>query len=235
MPLKAVLDTVDGVDAALKGLYDKGQDGKYYLQVEGMVPNERLVEFRNNNIELKRKLETFDGIDPVKYRELSAREQQIKDAKLIDSGKVDELVAQRTAAMKAEYEGKITALDTTLKSTSSRLGSVLIDSAVKSAAVAIGVLPTAVDDVVLRAKSMFQVKDGQAVAVNDKGEVVYGRDPTKPLGVDEWVGGLKTAAPHLFEGMKGSGAPGSGGRGNVDTSKMTGTQKIAAGLAAQNG
>lgn len=35
MLLKKVLDSLDGLDAALHGVYKKGDDGKFYLQVEG--------------------------------------------------------------------------------------------------------------------------------------------------------------------------------------------------------
>jgi len=235
MPLKAAVDNLDGVDKSLHGLYEKGQDNKYYLSVEGMVPGERLAEFRNNNIELKKQLEKFEGIDPEKYRTLSKREQQIMDAKLVDSGKIDEVVTERVKSMRTEFEGKLVERDNEVKTLTSRLGSVLIDSAVKSASVAAGVLPTAVDDVVLRAKAIFTVKNGEAVAVNDRGDVVYGSNPEKPLGVDEWVTNLKKNAPHLFSGFKGSGAQGSGGAGGAgDTSKMSSTQKIAAGFGQRS-
>jgi len=234
MPLKAAVDALDSVDKSLHTLYETGQDGKFYLSVEGMVPNERLVEFRNTNIELKKALEKFDGVDPEKYKTLSKREKEIMEGKLIEQGKLDEVVGERVKGMKTEYDGKITELTNKLKTSDGRLASVLIDSSVKSAAIALGVLPTAVDDVVLRAKSVFQIRDGEAVAVNDRGDVIYGTDPSKPLSIDEWVKALKTKAGHLFEGMRGSGAPGSGrGPGGTDTSKMSANQKIATGLAAR--
>lgn len=236
MPLKSAVDNLDGLDKALHPLYEKGQDNRYYLSVEGMVPNERLVEFRNNNVELKKQLEKFEGIDPEKYRTLSKREKEIMEGKLIEQGKVDEVVAERVKGLKTEYDGKLTDLTKQNTTLTGKLSSVLIDSTVKSAAIALGVLPTAVDDVVLRAKAVFQVRDGEAVAVNDRGDVVYGSDPTKPLSIDEWVKQLKGKAGHLFEGMRGSGAPGNNrGPGGTDTSKMSATQKIAAGLAAQSG
>lgn len=235
MTLKAVVDTLDGLDASIQTLYSKGQDGKHYLNVEGVVPADRLNEFRNNNIELKKALEKFEGIDPEKYRQIVDQENKRKEKKLIDAGEVDKVVEERVKSMRTEYDTKLSEGQKTNEALSTKLSAVLIDSAVKSAAVATGVIPTAVDDVVLRAKSTFQVKNGDVVAVDNKGNVVYGRDGTTPLSIDEWVKDLKKTAPHLFEGMRGGGAPGNRGGpgGTPDSSKMSATQKIAAGLSNQ--
>jgi hypothetical protein len=232
MPLKAVVDNLEGVDKSLHGLYSKADDGKFYLGVEGMVSSTRLDEFRTNNIALKQQLEKFEGIDPVKYREMTEKDRKIAEKKLIDAGEIDKVVEQRVAAMKAEHEAAIKAVTTERDAASTKLSSVLIDSAVKSAAIAIGVVPTAVDDVVLRAKATFQMKNGEAVPVDAKGNIIYGKDGTSPLSVDEWVKNLKQTAGHLFQGFQGAGAPGSkGGSHGMDPSKMSSTQKISAGLA----
>lgn len=230
--LKAVLDTLDGVDAAIQPLYTKGEDGKFILGVEGMVPSSKLDEFRTNNIELKRQIEQFKDVDPKRYKELVDQFNKLNEKKLIDAGEVDKVVEQRVTALRTEMEKTVKDLTESRDGLSNRLASVLIDSTVKSAAIAVGAVPTAVDDVVLRAKALFTLKDGEVVAMNSKGEVIYGKDGTTPLGIDEWVKTLKTMAPHLFAGMQGGGAGGSG-HGGKDTSKMTPTQKIAAGLEAR--
>jgi hypothetical protein len=236
MPLKAVVDSLEGVDKSLQGLYEKGADNKFYLGVEGMVPSSRLDEFRTNNITLKQQLEKYDGIDPVKYKEMSEKERKIAEKKLIDAGDVDKLVELRVAAMRTEHENTLKTTVGERDAANTRLSSVLIDSAVKSSAIAIGVVPTAVDDVVLRAKATFQVKSGDVVAHDAKGNIIYGKDGQTPLTVDDWVKGLKTSAPHLFEGMKGSGAPGGRTSTNgMDTSKMSSTQKIAHGMSQKAG
>lgn len=232
MSLKATLDTLDGVDAAIQPLYTKQDNGKFVLTVEGMVPSARLDEFRNNNIELKRQMEQFKDVDPKRYAELLTEHKKLSEKKLIDAGEVDKVVAQRIEAMKAESDAALKKLTEDNSLMSTQLSSVLIDSTVKSAATVAGVIPTALDDVVLRAKATFQVKDGVVVALNDKGQVIYGKDGTTPLSTDEWVKNLKTSAPHLFEGMRGGGAGGSG-HGGQDTSKMTATQKIESGLNAR--
>ena len=235
MPLKSVVDNLDGLDKSVHGFYEKGADGKFYLGVEGMVPSTRVDEFRTNNIALKQQLEKFEGIDPLKYKEMTERERKIAEKKLVEAGEIDKVVEQRVEAMKKEHETTLRTLSTERDSANAKLSSVLIDSAVKSAAVAEGVVPTAVDDVVLRAKTTFVVKNGEVVATNDKGAVIYGKDGVTPLSIGEWVKSLKATAGHLFQGFKGSGAQGSGGgTGSLDTSKMSSTQKISAGLAAKS-
>lgn len=236
MPLKSVLEKVDDLPKEIQGLYEKGADNKYYLGVEGMVASTRIDEFRSNNLELKKSLERYEGIDPEKYRKMVEEENKRREKKLLDAGDVDKVVAERVATMKTEFETNLANLTKANEGLNARLSSVLIDSTVKSAAVAAGVMPSAVDDVVLRAKSTFQVKDGNVVAVKANGELMYGKDGVTPLTIEEWVGSLKTTATHLFEGMRGSGAGGARpGPGGVDTSKMTATQKIAAGLAQGHG
>ena len=231
MTLKAVLDTLEGVEATIQPLYTKGQDNKFYLGVEGMVPSTRLDEFRTNNIDLKKALEKFEGVDVEKYHILTELERKQKEKQLIDAGDVDKVVEERVKALRTESEGRIAELSKSNESLNMRLSSVLIDSTVKSSAVAAGALPTGVDDVVLRAKAVFQMKDGAVVPVDSKGNIIYGKDGSTPLGIDEWVANLKKVAPHLFEFMKGSGAGGGVGAG-VDTSKMSSTQKISAGLSS---
>ncbi len=233
MPLKFAVDSLDGIDQSHQALYVKGQDGKLVLDVEGAVPSSRLDEFRTNNIELKKQLEKFKDIDPVKYKEAVEKLSKIDQKTLMDAGQIDQVVNERVSGMRQEYETKVGDLTKQLGDATQRLSSVLIDSAVKSAALAAGVAQTAVDDVVLRAKTFFQVQDGEVVALNEKGHVIYGKDGEKPLSINEWVTGLKTAAPHLFGKMQGGGAGGSGQGGGIDYSKLTPTQKIAAGLSGK--
>lgn len=231
MTLKAVVDNLEALDKGLHALYEKGADGKFYLGVEGLIPASRLDEFRTNNIELKKSLERFEGVDPAKYKDLVDRERKLAEKKLIEAGEVDAVVEARVKAMRTEYDGKLTAANTANEGLNRQLSSLLVDSAVKSSAVELGVVATAIDDVVLRAKTVFRVKDGAVVAVNEKGEIRYGKDGTTPLGISEWTKDLKTAAPHLFQGFKGSGAQGANGLpAGTDVSKMSATAKISAGL-----
>lgn len=229
MKLKFKLDTLEGLDAAIATLYEQGADGAYYLSVDGAVGKDKLDEFRNNNVKLLKDLEKFKDVDPAKYQELLALAKKQEEKKLIDAGEIDKVVEQRVGEMKSTYESQLKTLTEQSSVAQRQLESLLIDNAVRDAAVKSGVQPTAVDDVLLRAKATFKIKDGNAVPVDAQGNVVYGKDGTTPMSVVDWTTGLKKQAPHLFQGSQGGGAQGSG-KGIVDTSKLTSAQKIAQGL-----
>ena len=233
--LKFIVDTLEGVDQTVASLYEKQEDGKFRLNVEGAVPREKLDEFRNTNIELLKKVDAFKGVDVKKYSDLLALEKRVTDKELVDAGKVDEVVQGRISQMKTEHEGVVGQLNEQLGVANRQLESLLIDSAVRVKALESGVLPTAVDDVMLRAKTAFKIVDGRAVPHSD-GKVVYGKDGVNPMSVEEWIGSLAKNAPHLFGSTQGGGASGSrtGGGGRPGAGqKLTSTQKIAAGLSGR--
>ena len=240
MALKFVLDSLEGLDENLQGLYSKHTDGKFYLDVDGAVSKSKVDEFRDNNISLKKQVEEltdkYGNIDLEKYQELMDKAALDDGKKRITMDKVDEIVAERTQKMKEEHANQVTALTGSRDELSKQLDNLLIDGAIRDAAVAAKVRAGAVEDVVLRGKQTFKVVDGKAVAHDDKGNVQYGKDGTNPLGPVEWVGGLKASAEHLFEQSKGGGAGGGDNRGgdqnqHQDTSNMSPLQKIAAGMA----
>jgi hypothetical protein len=232
MTLKGVVENLEAIDKSLHSIYEKGADGKFYVMVDGLVPVSRVDEFRTNNIALKKQLEQFEGLDPTRYKELNEQAKKLKEKTLIEAGDIDKVVEERVKAMRTEFVEKNKALQTANDGVNQQLSVLLVDSAVKSAAVTLGVVPTAIDDVVLRAKSIFKVQTGQVVALNEKGEVRYGKDGTTPLTITEWAKDLKVSAPHLFEGVKGAGSLGNRGGFAGDGSKLSSVQKIAAGLAA---
>lgn len=230
MALKHKIAKLEDVAEPLRGLYRAEGDG-FVLDVEGVVPKDKLDEFRNNNIALQRQIDAFKDVDPTKYRELMALQQSIAEGELIKKGDVDGVVALRVTAMKNELEGKLSDATSKLSTAESQLQVLLIDNAIRAAAIKNGALPTAVDDLILRARGIYTVKDGVPTPIKE-GKVVYGKDGTTPMPIDEWAIGLKKDAPHLFQGSMGSGAGGGGRQAVGDTSKMTAVQKISAGIAA---
>jgi hypothetical protein len=233
MALQFELDSVEGLSPDIAKEYVRGDDQKYRLDVPGVVPSAKLVEFRENNITLKRELEKFKGIDPAKYSDLAKLESMVADKSLLDAGKVEELVAGRIGTMKVEYEGQIEQYKGQISTSNRQLESLLIDSSVRAAATPLEgpqALPSAVDDLLLRAKTVFRIVDGVATPINEKGQVIYGANGTDPMSISEWMKGLHKNAPHLFGANKGGDAPRHINRvtGGVN---MTAVQKIAAGLS----
>jgi ribosomal protein L14 len=237
--LKFVLDSLEGLEDPIKVLYSKHTDGKYYLDVEGAVAKGKVDEFRDNNINLKKELEElqdkYGNVDLEKYNELVEKAAQDDGKKRVTMEKVDEIVAERTANMKSEYDNQIGQLQTANQGLTGQLDGLLIDGAVRNAATEAKVRAGALEDVILRAKQTFKVVDGKAVAHDGDGKVIYGKDGSNPLTTTEWIGGLKKTAEHLFETSSGGGAGGGDRKPvdqNQDTTGMSPLQKISAGMAA---
>jgi hypothetical protein len=230
MALKFKIAKLDEVAETVRTLYRPEGDA-FVLDVDGAVDKGRLDEFRNNNITLQQQLDKLKDVDPAKYRELIALQRKVEEKELIDKGEIDKVVALRVTSMKEEMEGQLKQTSTALSTANAQLSALLIDQAVKAAALKAGALTTALDDVVLRARSMFTIENGVPVPKNEKGEVIYGKDGTTPMSVDDWTLNLKKTALHLFASSSGSGA--GGGRGTIatDMSKLSPHQKITLGLS----
>lgn len=240
MALKYEVDKLDDVDEAIRPLYTE-QNGKYVLGVEGVVSRSKLDEFRSNNVSLKEQLETLQGkykdIDLDLYQQLSSEHQKIKDKKLIDAGKIDELVEERVKELRKNLEGERENALNLHKSTRSRLETLLIDNEVSRFAVEAGCVETALDDIVMRARGTFRLdKDDNTVAM-DGDKLIYGAD-SNPLTIKEWMGSLVKKAPHLFKQSSGGGSQGSGsgsGTGSVRSKADLKTPEAKAAYISEHG
>jgi hypothetical protein len=230
MAIPFVVDDVTKVDAAVQNLYSKNDaDGKFYLQVEGVVAKEKVDEFRTKNIELLKQVEKFKDIDPGKYATFLDLEAKGKLAGKTPA-EVDAIIAERITPMKTEYEGKIGDLSGKLETTTSQLSVLLVDNVIRDAASKAGITGAQMDDVLLRGKATFKLVDGQVTPHDSRGNVIYGSDATTPLSINDWLVKLKTSAPHLFPQSAGGNAPGNRGGGGGNPANMTAAQKITQGL-----
>lgn len=233
--LKGVLDTLDGVDEATQKLYVE-KDGKYVLQVEGMVDKAQVDEFRTNNITLlqaqdtmKAELEKFKDIDPAAFVNMQNRLKEIDDKQLMDAGQFEELLKKRTEEMQKEHKNQLQALTTAKEATdtenanlNSSLSEQLIDNEARSVAMnpefKLGVKSEAVSDIVGHVRQVYKLKEGKVTPMQDDGQVRYGKDGKNPMPMPEFIAGLRTPKPHYFEPNSGGGAGGSvdgGGTGEV--------------------
>ena len=232
MKLKFRIAKLEDVEEKYREFYVAGQDGQFYLSVEGAVAKERLDEFRDNNSTLQRRLEAFGNVDPAKIQEMIETQRKVEEKKLIDAGDIDGLVASRVATMKAEHDRITAQLNEQLSTSNRQLETLLIDNSVREQATKLGVAATAIDDVLLRAKTVYKVENGQPVAKDDKGQTIYGKDGTSSMPIGEWIGGLKERAPHLFGASAGSGSGNNNRGGQPDGAKLTPAQKIAQGMSS---
>jgi len=216
---------------ALKEHYkEAGNDvDGYILDQDDSSFKDKLGEFRNNNIklaqereQLQKEMEKFKGIDPEKYSEYQEKLRAIEEKQLLEAGDVEKLVESRTERMRSDYEGRIKKIEENLaKATADKttvegkLATVVIDSEVQQGVSAIGtVRQNAMKDVLARARSVFQLREGEVTPIGPDGTVLYGSDGKNPLSITEWCSSLAEEAPFLFEGSQGGGAGGDGSQGH---------------------
>lgn len=246
--LKLILDSLEGLSEEVKKLYVE-KDGKFHLGVEGAVAKQKLEEFRDNNIklmkeleEMKQKLETFKDIDVTKYNDAMKKLEGIKDKKLLDDGRIQELLDTKTGRMKQDYETQIDALgksnaelDKQVNGFKKRLAEITIDNTIQinvtslSAKTAKG----AMEDIIARGRRIFAMDHETNIAVArnpETGNPIFGKDATTPITIKEWVEDLPTSAPHFFEGSAGSG--GVGGVGSDGERRIGMTKEEFAKLPA---
>jgi hypothetical protein len=223
MALEGIVPDISKVDASLQSHYQKGEDGQYYLQANGLTVAKaaaaKLEEFRTNNHALNDKIREMESrykdLDPEDYKRTKQDLAEIQSGK---GEKFGELLAQRTSALKAEYEDRLTKATSKVKDWEKKAGAlegqlhrVLIDNELQKVAAEAKTLPTALEDVLLRGRATFKIVEGKVVPVDGDGRVIYGADAMNPMTMQDWIKGLQQKAPHLFEGATGGGA--TGGRG----------------------
>jgi len=186
-------------------------EAKIKAQGEALkAEKEKVKEFRDNNTELIKNVDNlkakFKGIDIDEYSKMQKEAQDLKDKKMINAGKVDELVEDKVNKIRTEQVAEMQKMKDTNANLSTQLNEQVVGTAVTVAAVKAGVVNTAIDDVITRAGGIWGVKDGKPVAVNKDGQAIWMEGSTEPLTLDKWMESLNKTAPHLFGTSKGTGA-----------------------------
>ena len=179
------------------------------------------------------KLKSFDGIEPDAVRNILRKFADEEEAALIAKGEIDTVLSKRTERMKSDYEKKLQAeadAKVRAESKAAKLAERTLAGALRDAAIKSGAIPEALEDIVLRASSLWRLNDeGDPVAMQGD-EIVLGKDGKTPLTPKEWAESLREAAPHLWPRASGTNAPGSNGAGkssfaNKKASEMTSAEK----------
>lgn len=204
----------------LRAYYTRSGDD-YVLDADGVEDVgglKRVLEDKKADVQkLKAKLDevtkTYADLDPERAREALKKLDEIENQNLLSAGKVDEVVAKRTEAMRKDLESRISAAQAALEERDgliakmrSKLETLTIDSALKELALKAGVRDTALPDLLSRGRSVFKMKDEQVVPLNEDGTTRLGKNGRDPLTFDEYVALLQSDAPHLFEPNTGGGS-----------------------------
>jgi len=123
-------------------------------------------------------MKAYEGIDPVKTRALLAKFNDEEEAALIASGKVDEVIAKRMSKREADFQKQLEAARGEAegaKKVASTFQSRVLDNHIRAAAAKAGLHPFAIEDALLRARSMFSLDEkGEAVQLGTDGSPVLG-------------------------------------------------------------
>tara|TARA_R100001244_G_scaffold99649_1_gene74397 strand:+ start:602 stop:1270 length:669 start_codon:yes stop_codon:yes gene_type:complete len=195
----------------------------------------KLDEFRSNNVKLLKDMETlsqkFEGIDVEAYNEMLTKQNELKSKKLIDAGKIDELLAEKTKSMREVHNKELDKTNEVNLSLQEQLAKLVIDNAVRDSATKAGIVDTGMDDILLRSKSVFSLKDGKAVPTDKQGNTIFGHGTSEPMSVNEWVNAQMDVAPHLFKSSSGSGSSHGTRPNGLGTEKLNPLQKLEQGFA----
>ncbi len=184
----------------------------------------KLDQFRTNNVKLMKDNEAlaskYADVDMDQYSELLTKHNEQKDKKLIDAGQIDELFDEKTKRLREDHNKYTKSLQSENDVYKRQLEGLMIDASVRDNAIKNGVASTAIDDVLLRAKAIFKLKDGQAIPYDSDGNVKFSNGSSNPMTVEEWVKGLNEVAPHLFSPSSGSGSQ-HGIKAGIDSNTIT--------------
>jgi len=175
---------------------------------------------------LQDKMKPFDGIDLEAVKVATEFYDKNKDAEFLKNGTVDELIEKRTSALTSDFEVKIQELTTSLEESKIHgakyqglFESKVIDDGLRSEAVKQGVRSEAIDDVVLRGRSIFSLDDKKQIEARNSDGSLSQTEDKKVLTTKNWIEGLKETSPHYWPGSEGAGALGGGGGSETDLTK----------------
>ena len=173
----------------------------------------------------------FEGIDVDAYQDMLSKQEAMKTKKLIDAGKIDELLDEKTKSMREVHNKELSKTNEVNQSLQDQLAKLVIDNAVRDSALKAGVVDTGMDDILLRSKSIFSLKDGKAVPTDAQGNTIFGHGTSEPMSVNEWVKAQMDVAPHLFKSSSGSGSSHNARPNGTGTQNLTSIQKLEQGFS----
>ena len=243
MALKTFITNLEDVAEHFREEYEQTEGG-FALKVDDADYQKKIGEFRGNNIQLaqqledaKKQLKNFEGVDPAKYKAQQDVLQKLEEKQLLEAGQVEKVLEQRTQTMKADYEGQVQALKASVEDFQKKadtykrsLDTIAVDNAIVKAVTEIAQPKRgAIEDIKLRAKTIWKVKEDGNLIPMDGDRVLYGKDGTAPMSPAEWAMNLTTTAGYLFEPNTGGGSQG-GGRGQQSGDKLVSRSSFASNL-----
>ncbi|WP_060464421.1 hypothetical protein, partial [Acinetobacter baumannii] len=178
----------DAVDEAVKGLKDKNAE---------LIKDKK--ELKDELGSLKSKVEGLD-LDAIKV--LLDKSNQDEESKLIAEGKIEEVIQKRTEKMREEHDKVLKAEKERAdkaEAYAEKFKKSVVQSQIVQAAIELEALPEATPDIAFLAQTKFALdENGKAVAVDENGDVVIGKDGQTPMTPKEWVESLREQKPYYW-------------------------------------
>lgn len=218
MTLKYKVDSLDGVDEAIKPLYSEAESGGFVLKVEGVVPQSKYNEVNQRAIdateEATRRRKTNERILSKLGLENAEGVDEVIDALKAGKGKATEEQQAIVEQLKAEYEGKLTEAN-------QKYTGVLMQGAVSETKAALqeAGFPAKVAEMLAKT-STDRLKvdgDGKVRIMGDNGNPLAGSGGDGYATYGDLAKELAAAMPELLadKGKGGGGKPpASGGAGD---------------------
>lgn len=183
------------------------------IETEVAKATEGLKINHDKLLDEKKKLqEKFKGItDPEEALAALAMINDNEDFKMIKDGKFEEVIAKRLSAVTTEHEQQLADLKAKLENhemSATKYKSLFTDHTrdlrIKEAALAAGILPSALEDVMNKGRNIFTVgEDEKSVEARDANGKLRKTEDDKILTVDLWVDSLKKTSIHYWPPSKG--------------------------------
>ena len=232
--LKTIYETEADIPQGFADLYtEKG--GKFELTaVEGVKTQAdvdrvqaALNKERGDHKQVRERLQQFGEVDPAtlpalqeELNEAKARLETLTTEGKLDEGKVqaqiDAAIARATGPLNRDKDSLSRQLEATKKAVADKeaenvklhadIESEHVRLAIRDAAIAAKVRPTAIDDAVLVGERMFEYVDGKLLTKGENGV-------TPGLSPKEWAKEMEETRPHWWPDSVGGGALGGKGGG----------------------
>lgn len=220
MALAPVVDKLEDVPEPLRKEY-VARDGKFHLELSGAPTgfvtaqqfadvNGKLVEFRDNNITLKKlndelvPLKTkYEGIDADEARAALAEKKKLADKGIKNTDDVSKMITDAVQGAVKPLTEQIEGLKTATAAERKRADDAVFRETISSQFLKVGGQETAVDFMVQRAQGIFIVEGGQLKAAPTQ----FSKDrPGEMLTPEEWLTKQTKEAAFAFKPSNGGGA-----------------------------
>src|SRR4051812_17196649 len=192
MPLKCFVNDASEVPSHLRDYYKKSGDGKFALVLDGdpqgYVKAEKLVDFRENNIDLRNELARFEGLDPDAARAALAKLEAFRD---VDPEEY------RVLKARPEPTQRIAELETQLANEKTARADTQLRNTVTVEFLRAGGRESAVDFMVGNATKIFAVENDELTT-----KAFSTKKPGEPLTLGEWMDQQTTVVDFAFKPSK---------------------------------